>query len=497
MKRKFAALKSLAAANSRRSKRPKSRRIPEPPISPTRKLPNEIWDHIFAHLMPHEADFLPDIIRDYDLCPTSPIAYNRALRQARTLRLTCKTFAENHVLCSTLFHDIKLYATMTSVDNIRDLSEHAYLRNHVRRIDFVSDLRYSVRTNRDLPWLEGIKDQKRREEELIKRSKYPWSSKQIYEGLAAFRRAYGEQKFVVEDLFEHMVAKRYLPQFPKFKLVRFSYINDLHPVVFGRDPTWLTENHPDILLRTMHINEEDHDATNHFVTIVLNALAKADTKPSELTFKDGCGIGPNFRWTDLRDPTVIEELQTFDLYIHGMDTGFMRDDESTIEPHWGALIMPIQCLCKNMERFYIHVKWDLCPADADLDEILDIVRFPRLKDFHLDRCRNVSGTAFAEFLGAHPLLEEISHGSESPGLTDRNWSAYWKALGNHPNLSKFTLVHEPPWLGADNPLWIWTDFGRPDMDGDQESDEEDAHQALYDYVHKKGPWTEELAEMWR
>ncbi|TID13624.1 hypothetical protein E6O75_ATG01602 [Venturia nashicola] len=44
---------------------------------------------------------------------------------------------------------------------------------------------------------------------------------------------------------------------------------------------------------------------------------------------------------ELHDPVVMEELLTFDLYFHGMDTGFNLDNENTLEPDWSALIMPL------------------------------------------------------------------------------------------------------------------------------------------------------------
>lgn len=407
---------------------------------------------------------------------------------------------------------------MTSVDNLRDISEHTYLRTHVQRIDFVHPkleeryceastymehlttewkhpIRWSVRPCEELPYPESFEDRRRRQDELVKRSKYPWSSKQIYEGLTAYRKAYDEQKFIVEELFEDMVARRYLPKFPKFKLVRISRMENYVPV--ENDTTWLRKNHPDVLIRNMDVNKEDHDATNHFVATVLNVFTSAKIKPLELSLMSGlgCGIGPNFRWTDLRDPTAIEELQTFDLYIRGKDTG----DAETVDPDWGALIKPIQWLCTRIERLYIHVHFNVGPADADFDEILDIVRCPKLKDFHLDKYRTVSSSAFADFLKAHPLLEEISHGSDGSGLMDQDWCAYWKALGEHANLSTFTLSHEPPSGDVGNPLWIWTSSGRPELDDPlPEMDENmDAHMALYNYIHKKGPWTEELTELWR
>jgi hypothetical protein len=66
-------------------------------------------------------------------------------------------------------------------------------------------------------------------------------------------------------------------------------------------------------------------------------------------------------------------------------------------------------------------------------------------------------------------------------------------------------VHPPPQGVGGERLWIVTDIATAYSEGiDNEDYEEeererkrDVYQALYDYVHKKGPWTDELASIWK
>ncbi|QDS76309.1 hypothetical protein FKW77_002333 [Venturia effusa] len=441
----------------------------KPAGCPTRKIPIELWNAIFTHLISHEHNlsFFADrsaYLREARQ-PPDDIDHNRALSQARILRATCKTFAENHVLCSTLFHEIKLYTTMPSFENLRDLSKHTHLRTFVRRINFV----YSKLDERYCDATTYRRSLKSAWEQTLPRNrkKFPYSSRQAAEGLKAYQKAYGEQEFVLESI-EQGAAQCCLSQFPKFDLVHLSIADDLATSDYlDGHAKWLKKHHPDVdLIRAMSGRFDDDDAKNRFATIVFNALMRANKKPVELSSERFVYCGATFQLNSILDPRVLQELQTIDL----------PNQCFPIRSDWDAVFKPIVSICTRMERLYIHFCGYGLPVVLD-DEFLKMVRFPKLKDFHIG-FGIFSGDVFAAFVEAHPSLEEISHGWFEE-MDNRNWTPYWRAMGEHPKLSKFTLLHGPPDLEI--------------ITGKRESLELEV--ALYDYVHKKGPWTEELARV--
>lgn len=112
-----------------------------------------------------------DIYRSRAKCHRLNTSINDCLWTARSLRLTCKTFAQNHVICANLFHDIRLYATMESVDAVTALARHAYLNTHVQRIEFM----YPVLVGRYCDSAEYMEKVSKEYESLFK-----WTGKTPY-----------------------------------------------------------------------------------------------------------------------------------------------------------------------------------------------------------------------------------------------------------------------------------------------------------------------------
>lgn len=411
-----------------------------------------------------------------------------------------------------MFHDIKLYATIDSIDNLKGLAEHDYLRNHVRCIYFIHPKLVGLYC--DAPaYMDTLSADWKRElyrtqykidrGELVTNTNYPWSSKEIWAGLEAYRRAYAQQEFVLKELYGQMVGDQFLSRFPKFSRVCISELDDTSKrerdsnvlpfsgTVVNKEPTWLTKNHPEVLLRSMDISYDDHNAGNSFVYQVLDVLHLAQVQPKELIFQPGHGIGPNFEWLESRDSKLLSKLQTLGLRIRGVDFLTPR-----ITPDWNALLRPITDHCHRLEALYIHIDPFILPEEQSISGVLETVRLPLLSDFHLT-FQKVSATAVANFLRAHPLLEELSHWSGQEVLEDHNWVIYWKAIHEHPKLCRMNLLHFPRWEGfRTKPLSLRTELGGPDTEVVEEGDEE-IHQALYDYVvHRKGTWTLELGEYW-
>lgn len=329
-----------------------------------------------------------------------------------------------------------------------------------------------------------------RSAKLIKNTPDPWSSKELLARHKAYCEAYEEQQAVVESMFVHVVGKKFLRGFPKLTKVRISEINGSEQRWCNdRGPTWLAKHHPDVLIKGLDISlTEDHDAANHFVYKVFEVLKAANISPVELSFGHGHGLGPKFRWHKLPNCQLISDLKRLHLSIRGAD-----ESDDKVDSGWFAFLKPLQAYVTGIEYLYIHVVHDILELEHSNNEVLNIVRLPRLKEFHFD-CLGVKGESYARFLHAHPLLEELSGKLNTP--TDAKWRAIWRAIGTHPKLSRFTLTYEPP-----IPLWsdevsLITTKGEPEMSQEQREREWDVHEALYKFIHKKGPWTDELSALW-
>jgi hypothetical protein len=442
--------------------------------------------------------------------------------------LTCKIFTKNHVLCGSLFHDIRLYTTLDSVDNLTALAKHSYLYKYVQRIEFMHPkleeqfchgptymkeltriykgrLRSSptpeIDFSREESWPSGQESQD--SEEVIKNNIYPWPSRDIWAGLQAYRAAFAEQEFVLTTLYPHMVGKIYLTRFPKFSSVRISQIEDPYCFRSHIFPTWLSTHHPEILIREGNISYLDHSAENQFVYTVLKTLNTAKIRPKELSFSYNHGVRPDMDWSgsSWSSPAIRPGNDTWvisDLKILNLNFRRTAYDEYRLSLDWNPLIKPIQIACKQLEALYIHVdRFPMPDGDTSMDEILEMARFPLLRDFHLDSWK-ITGVTFANFLNAHPLLEELSHGTHktSEALADHKWGLYWRAIHIHPRLSRLALAHCLPNSVRQEVIRIETELGFAEMNEQHVELEYDVLQALYDYAHKQGEWTDELTAMW-
>jgi hypothetical protein len=424
--------------------------------------------------------------RSYDLTPkVLTLVHRRALAAqldlARSLRLTCKTFSINPAICDAIFYEISVYATYASIHILARLSEHPLLSRHVRRVLFVHPLieeRLTVSHN----YVEALYEQWGGIGEPC-----PYTHGQLKAGYELYCNASEKQELLLKYYYDTKIASC-LKKLPRFSCVGFDKMTEC----YGRrhefcNRTWMQEHHPGVLLERTFMDEENHDASNDFVTRIFNILLTASARPQEMVFIDGHGIGPNWDWQKV-DCLLLSNLKKLDLHVIGASGAEERAD-----PNWIELLKPLTVFATGLETLHIHIDFDLLDDDACIDDILQ-VRIPSLKDFHLDRFQ-ISASAFANFLRAHPRLEELSH-STCWILTDQDWPTYWKSMHDHPALSRFTIVYER-WEYHDNSTYLMTECP-PDRRQELEMTDEqfELFAALYRYIHKKGMWTEALADEW-
>lgn len=109
-------------------------------------------------------------------------------------------------------------------------------------------------------------------------------------------------------------------------------------------------------------------------------------------------------------------------------------------------------------------------------------RFTKLKDFHLDEYM-LSGRPWAQFIRAHPNLEEISHATHTT-LLDHAWEEYWKSMHDAPKLKKFWLSIIPHFATINDKVFLITEDGGP-TGMIPTPEEATVHYEMYKYIHKQ------------
>lgn len=73
------------------------------------------------------------------------------------------------------------------------------------------------------------------------------------------------------------------------------------------------------------------------------------------------------------DCQLISNLKRLHLSIRGAD-----ESDDKVDPDWFVFLKPLQAYVTGIEYLYIHVVHDILELEHSNNEVLDIVRFPRL-----------------------------------------------------------------------------------------------------------------------
>ncbi|RDI82360.1 hypothetical protein Vi05172_g7669 [Venturia inaequalis] len=470
-------------------------------VSPASKMPIELWDKVFKYLMPTDEELTPKPARIPDLDDELPFPRHK-IQDALNLRMTCRDFSRNYMLCAALYRNITVHMTFGSVGKLASIADDPTLRRHVKRITFVhphfsdackepttyvtdlclqlrSDATNSIEHGGDMEMLE------QKQEEILASWKCPLDVEHLAAGITAYRQQRSYQETLFDDLYVPLLSHA-LENFPRVDSVRISGLTEN---LKSGEKTWLELNAPDVLIRESTIDEKDHNAGNEFVYKVFQALNGANVRPRNLSFINGHGIGPDFDWTKV-NTDILSSIQSLDLSLRGAPLA----DKVAVD--FDRLIGPIEKHATNLESLHFHFGHDLLPTDPPMNHgINDFLnfRFPKLRDFHLDQYE-LSGRIWATFIQAHPHLEQISHSTHTK-LMDDAWHEYWTALHDAPKLKKFWLSFVPHFATISDEVFLITEDGDPS--GMIATPEEViVHRELYRYIHKQGAWTGNLRHLW-
>ncbi|KAE9990885.1 N-terminal kinase-like protein [Venturia inaequalis] len=350
------------------------------PQSAAERMPNELWDKVFGHLVPTEKDRASSIYLSYNITPKflEP-SFKRTLagklKLARNLRMTCKKFSYNPLLCDAAFYDLRIYVTMRSLGTLEKLSSHPILNKYVQRVVFVHPM-VEERYTEPAAYIQALKDQEAGNE------RFPFSIGQLKSGHAAYCKAAEIQDFLLKYEYNTCVAEC-LQKLPNVSRIGIDAMEDDNRC---DGKTWFQKHHPDVLLRAIGMDDEDHNAGNEFVYRVLEVLATARAQPEELIFLNGHGLGDNWDWSKAA-VYPLAHLKVFGFRLRGAQSA----DEPS-HPNWEQLLRPLQIEAKNLEALFVHIGFDILDYETSLDEVLQL-RIPFLKCFHVDRY-DISGGAF-------------------------------------------------------------------------------------------------------
>lgn len=75
------------------------------------------------------------------------------------------------------------------------------------------------------------------------------------------------------------------------------------------EKTWLELKAPDVVIRESTMDEKHHNAGSDFIYKVFDALDGANVRPSNISFTNGHGIGPDFDWTKA-NTDILSSIQS-------------------------------------------------------------------------------------------------------------------------------------------------------------------------------------------
>ncbi|KAE9973184.1 hypothetical protein EG328_004526 [Venturia inaequalis] len=106
-------------------------------VSPASKMPIELWDKVFKYLMPTDEELTPKPARIRDLEDELPFPRHK-IQDALNLRMTCRDFSRNYMLCTTLYRNITVHMTFGSVGKLASIADDPTLRRHVVMVVVIS-----------------------------------------------------------------------------------------------------------------------------------------------------------------------------------------------------------------------------------------------------------------------------------------------------------------------------------------------------------------------
>ncbi|EXJ82233.1 hypothetical protein A1O3_06046 [Capronia epimyces CBS 606.96] len=444
-------------------------------------LPLETLENICRYLVPPDEarKYRPQRSRNYFEARQEPFRAD-----CLAIRRTCKTLSYLRTPAAALFYDFNVFVTPQSLDRLELLSQHPFLRNYVHRLVFCSPM-LQPKLGDPRQYRTRIRSEKWRLVQSI------YSHVEEETGLVTYQAALAEQTNLLRGVAYTEICARCLSRFP---LLSSIFISDGVPRAINLDMnhhfqirTMFQRKYPKVLLRNMVEGIETESPDLH-VANVLEAVAIAKIPLEELVTYNGWGPSNFFSMDHVRGWPVgldVSKLTRLDLCL--------RDSNEPYEPtdlQWSTTIGQLSLLMPAVTELHLRFvckRWD----HPTMNKLWDL-NIPHLTKLGLEGL-TMSRTGFVRFMDRHRHLREIT--LNDVRVNNERWLPVFRALREHPALEDLEISNVDndrlsSVLSSDrlSSAISTLDVPRPIDDGRLE---------LYNYLHRKGDWTDKLEVEWR